>query len=258
MASDAHCHPFDLSRVFPDAEDERRRLGVSAAASAWGDEDFAYNEALARNAPENAPIALCFACHPQLPAVSSSRIDDSLLLLERLLKEKRLAAIGECGFDLFDAAYKATEKTQAALFQAHVEAALKYDMPLVLHARRAMHRIFEYKSALKKIRGVVFHSFSGTEGEAAALLRAGINAFFSFGTAILLNHKRAAACVSTLPLERLLFETDAPYMPLRGQSFSHYADLDRILDEAAALRALPRTALEAAADWNFARVFWGG
>jgi TatD DNase family protein len=250
MLTDAHCHPFDLEKVFPAAEETRRRLGVVCAASASGTEEFAYHEELARKAKaENAAAVLaCFALHPQLPVffassndgekkrVTAAELQDGLALLEKLAKEGRLAAIGETGFDLYNAAFRETEKIQDDLFAAHLEAALCYDLPLVLHVRRAMHKVFAHIRSLKKCKSVIFHSWPGTAGEGESLLKKGVNAYFSFGTTILLNHREAMRCCAAFPVTRLLTETDAPYQPLRGKEFSSWEDLPRVIEAAAALR----------------------
>jgi len=239
MLTDAHCHPFDLAEHFPAAEDQRRQLGVMCAASATTAEEFAYCERLSFQARDDnaAPLLPCFAVHPQMPAVSGlSVFDEQLALLNALAAEGRLAAIGETGFDLFNAEYRETEKIQDDLFAAHLETALRRDLPLVIHARRAMHKIFVHSSALKKCRAVVFHSWPGTAGEGEALLRRGINAFFSFGNTIMLNHRDAIRCCAAFPANRLLTETDAPFQPPRGMQFSSYADISRILEAAATLR----------------------
>jgi TatD DNase family protein len=158
------------------------------------------------------------------------------MLLENLAAEGRLAAVGETGFDLFNAAFRETEKIQGELFAVHLETALRYDLPLVIHVRRAMHKIFAHSRELKKCRAVVFHSWPGTAGEGEALLRRGINVYFSFGNAIMLNHREMIRCCAVFPANRLLTETDAPFQPLRGKNFSCYADLVRILETIATLR----------------------
>jgi TatD DNase family protein len=264
MLADAHCHPFDLAEHFPAAEDQRRQLGVMCAASATTAEEFAYGERLSREARDRnaAPLLPCFAVHPQMPAVSQlSVFNEQLTLLNTLAAEKRLAAIGETGFDLFNGAYRETEKIQDDLFAAHLETALRCDLPLVIHARRAMHKIFAHSSALKKCRAVVFHSWSGTAGEGESLLKRGINAFFSFGNVIMLNHREAIHCCAAFPANRLLTETDAPFQPPRGKEFSTYADMSRILETAAALRREAGTEgataqeLEAIIERNFRAAF---
>ncbi|MDR1858587.1 MAG: TatD family hydrolase [Treponema sp.] len=237
MLADAHCHPFDLAACFPAAEGERRRLGVVCAASATTMEEFEYCEELSRQAGEQAPLLPCFAVHPQLPMSSEQlAMSNGLKVLDVLAGQGRLTAVGETGFDLYNAAFRETEAVQDELFAAHLEAALCYDLPLVIHVRRAMHKIFAHAPALKRCRAVVFHSWPGTAGEGDALLRRGINAFFSFGTTIMLNHREAMRCCAAFPASRLLAETDAPFQPLRGREFSSYADLVAVLETMASLR----------------------
>jgi TatD DNase family protein len=106
---------------------------------------------------------------------------------------------------------------------------------------------------------VVFHSYSGTAGEGEALLRRGINAYFSFGAAITTNHREAMRACAVLPPDHLLTETDAPYQPRRGTGFSRWADIPATLRAMAALRSAPEPvnpkALEAAIDENWQKVF---
>jgi TatD DNase family protein len=251
-------------------EQERRRLAVSAAASACDLEEFTHNEKLAHNAKvENAaPLLLCFGVHPQLPAVkianggrfTENDLNDSLEILRKLAEKSKLSAVGECGFDLYNAAFKETEKTQDALFSAHLEIAINYGLPVVLHVRRSMHKIFAAVKTLSKCKAVIFHSWSGTLEEAKSLLRHGINAYFSFGNTIMLNHKQAIQCCSLLPVERLLTETDAPFQPRRGEKYSVWADLPLILKTASNLRSeagnrIDVNELEARIEMNFRTVF---
>jgi TatD DNase family protein len=288
MLTDAHCHPWDLAGVFPGAEDELCRLKVFCATSALNREDFSYHESLVRK--KGLPLVLCFAVHPQFPALEIRQVltrqegsifegtapplgtagaspqgsrfsfRDSLALLETLAAEGRLDAVGETGFDLYNEAYRATEKIQDELFAVHRETALAKGLPLVLHVRRAMHKIFALSGDLKKLPALIFHSYSGTVNEALALLRRGINAYFSFGAAITKNHKEAQRCCALLPADRILLETDAPYQPLQGASFSHWDDLPVILAAAARLReeagntASPES-LEAVLEANFFAAF---
>jgi TatD DNase family protein len=249
MLTDAHCHPFDLNKLAGGAEEERQRLGVCCAASATDWAEFAYHEELGRQA-KNAgapPMLPCFALHPQLPAYNQERgsgiaLQAGLETLEILARTGRLCAVGETGFDLFNPACRQTEQIQDELFAAHLDTALAHDLPLVLHIRRAMHKVFRHTKALKKCRAVIFHSWSGTAGEGEALLKRGVNAYFSFGTTILLNHREAMRCCAFFPAARLLTETDAPYQPPRGKEFSSWGDLPGIIAAAAALRLRAGTA----------------
>jgi TatD DNase family protein len=251
-------------------------MGAACAASAAGEGEFALHEEMARNAAASGgpPMLLCFAVHPQLPhcagegdagdGTKTGAVRDFRPLLETLhtlAAAGRLDAVGETGFDLYDAAFRETEAVQETLFAVHVETALARDLPLVLHVRRGMHKIFARTGTLRRCRALIFHSWPGTLGEGEALLRRGINAFFSFGAAICLNHREARRCCALFPGDRLLTETDAPYQPLRGKPWSSWADLPAILGEAAALRREAGSPggdpaeLEKLAEENFRRAF---
>jgi len=276
--TDAHCHPRDLLLYLKNAEEERRETGTAAAASSWNLEEFEYHEGLARKAEvDGAPrLFCCFALHPQLSADSqfyaNTQIDGGFKkggftaeagfeLLRSLAAQGRVDAVGETGFDLFDDKYRAGEKLQEEMFVSHLETALKYDLPVIIHARKAMHKLFPYAEKLKKLPAIVFHSWPGTKGEGEAWLKKGVNAFFSFGSVVLKNHKDAMASAACFPAERILLETDAPYQPLRGKSFSSYGDLKATLAGIAALRKEAGSSfagheeLEQATTGNFFRVF---
>jgi TatD DNase family protein len=182
-------------------------------------------------------------------------------LLEGLAAAGRLAAVGEAGFDLYGPEFRETEKLQDQIFAVHLDTALRHGLPLLIHARRAMHKVFAQTPSLKKLPAVIFHSWPGTLGEGEALMRRGLNVYFSFGAVILLNHREAQRCCARFPGERLLTETDAPYQPLRGRDFSRPADLPLILGRMAELRREAgngtgdREELEALTERNFRRAF---
>jgi TatD DNase family protein len=110
-----------------------------------------------------------------------------------------------------------------------------------------MHKIFDAAKGLAKCKTVIFHSWSGTLEEGLSLLRRGVNAYFSFGNTVMLNHKQAIRCCSLFPAERLLTETDAPFQPQRGKEFSSWEDLPLIIETIARLRR------EAGSDINDAK-----
>ena len=292
MLTDAHCHPSDLSSFFPEFEEERRCLGVLAAASACMKSEYAQYYELSRNAVLNnsVPFFVCMGIHPQIFKIKNEQLTknneqrtmdkeqitinneqfmegyekfdfcDLMETLELLASEKQIAAVGECGFDLFNNAFRETEALQERFFLPQIEIAIRHELPVVLHVRRAIHRIFSFSNLLAKCKAVVFHSWPGTFEEAEALLRKGINAYFSFGNTILLNHKQAIRSCALLPPDRLLTETDAPYQPRRGHFFSQWSDLPLILESASALRIeagnkISINDLENQIEINFRKVF---
>jgi TatD DNase family protein len=272
MLSDAHCHPHDLLALFPSAEEQRKTVkgfngenGVRCAANALNKEQFEYNEKIFL-APRDSGLpdmVLCYAVHPQLPAYYAGenaedgelKVREGLELLRTFAEEGRLGAVGETGFDFYDEKFRAAEKMQEELFAAHIETALEYELPVVLHVRKAMHKVFARVKELKKCRSVIFHSWPGTKGEGEALLRKGVNAYFSFGTAIRLNHKEAMRCCASFPAERILTETDAPYQGLRGKPFSSWDDIPGILETASELRGEKKEHLERVIEKNFLSAF---
>jgi TatD DNase family protein len=207
------------------------------------------------------PLFCCFALHPQLSGEKKDFMSRGIELLFSLAVESRLDAVGETGFDLYDEKFKAAENVQDELFVSHLETALYWNLPMVLHLRRSMHKVFPFAQQLKKLPVVVFHSWPGTRDEAEAMLKKGINAYFSFGTAVLKNHKEAMASVSILPADRLLLETDAPYQPLKEKEFSTWRDLSQICSCIANLRkeagspCANTEELEAQTTANFFQVF---
>jgi TatD DNase family protein len=239
-------------------------------------EEFSYIESLAGKAANGkaangkaangtAAILPCFAVHPQSPAlaaaggnkITENAINESLETLHQLAAAGRIAAVGECGFDLYDAQFRETEAAQGRIFAVHLELALRYGLPLVIHARRAMHKVFAAAAALKKCKAVIFHSWPGALDEGLSLLRRGVNAYFSFGNVIRLNHKQAMRCCALFPADRVLTETDAPFQAPKGRDFSHWADLPGIIEAAAALRSEAASAeeLEAQIEANFRAAF---
>jgi TatD DNase family protein len=257
---------MSLAERFPRAEEERRNLGVICAASSTTEAEFRYHEGLARGALADGAAAVlpCFAVHPQMPRPGDApgRYGPLLELLENLAAGGRIRAVGEAGFDLYGPEFRAAEETQDLLFSSQLEIARLYGLPLVLHVRRAMHKVFARARELKKLPAVIFHSWPGTAGEGEALIRGGLNVYFSFGTALLLNHKEARRCCARFPPRRLLVETDAPYQPPRGRDFSRWADLGPVLRGMAELRREGGSAgdpgagdLERIIDGNFRRAF---
>jgi TatD DNase family protein len=229
---------MDLLEYQKDAENGRRETKTAAAASSCTREQFEYHEELKKKAKADgaAPLFCCFALHPHLSEDINYSYTSEIELLFSLAAEGRLDAVGETGFDLYNESFKAGEKIQDEMFAYHLEISIRYGLPMIIHVRRAMHKIFPFTASLKKLPAVIFHSWPGTKEEAEALLKKGINTYFSFGSVVLKNHRKAMSSAAHLPAERMLLETDAPYQPLYGNDFSSWRDLAVICRGIAALR----------------------
>ena len=179
-----------------------------------------------------------------------------LSYLESLLSEKKIIAIGECGFDFFTPEFKATATEQEIVFKEQLRLAQKYGVPLLLHLRKSIEKIFSYSGKLKKLPSVIFHSFPGTFREADSLKKHGINAFFSFGKPILNGKKSAIECARKLPLQNLLFETDAPYQTLKGEKETLPGDIKKVYQRACELRKISLEEMTESILENFMRAYF--
>ena len=199
-----------------------------------------------------------YGFHPQIvtPSYLKNDFPTELSYLENLLSEKKIVAIGECGFDFFTPEFKATAKEQEIVFNEQLKLAQKYGVPLVLHLRKSIEKIFSYSGELKKLPSVIFHSFPGTFREADSLKKRGINAFFSFGKPILNGKKSAIACVEKLPLQNLLFETDAPYQTLKGEKETLPGDIKKAYQRACELRKISLEEMTESILENFMRAYF--
>lgn len=182
-------------------------------------------------------------------AVEKESGEPPLCWLERLLKENadEVAAVGECGIDLYTPRLKELLPIQLKVFEAQIELAARYEKPLVIHCRRSIQYFFKYAPRMKKLPAVIFHAFPGTFAECESLLRAGINAYFSFGGVLLRGGKKAVECVAKLPEDRLLLETDD-----NECAASMIAD---VFAAAADIRGVPVEELYKACERNFCRAY---
>lgn len=198
-----------------------------------------------------------FGIHPQAvnPSYMEHQFAHDLAFLERLLEEQKIVAVGECGFDFFTSEYKSTAREQGTAFEKQLFLSIKYSVPIVLHLRKSIEKIFTYTRELKKLPAVIFHSFPGTLREAQSLSNHGLNAFFSFGKPLLNGKKSAIDCVKNLPLEKLLLETDAPYQTLKGEIATRPEEIRRVYEKAAELRDMGAEELCAVLEGNFRRAY---
>lgn len=148
------------------------------------------------------------------PSECKNMTDDDLLSLEKWLSDKKCVALGEIGLDYY---YEGPEKeVQRHWFEKQCLLAKKLDKPVIIHDRDAHEECFEM---VKKCgnRGV-FHCFSSSAEMAKRLLDIGFYISFT-GVLTFKNAKKTVEAAAAVPLDRILIETDCPYMspePLRG------------------------------------------
>ena len=217
---DAHFHYAVCKNhgiELPVFDDDIEWKGISCAHSK---EEFE----IQKSAPDS--VIQSYGMHPQ--NAENENIKESSDFLEELLSKNLISFIGEAGFDYFTSEFKDSADLQEEIFNIQLDLALKYNKPLVIHCRKANHKLFEYSKQLKKLPEVLFHSFMGPPVEARSLLGRGINGYFSFGKQLLNGNKKAIACVKELPPERVLAETDAPFQYLKGEYYTDLKDIIRV------------------------------
>lgn len=191
-----------------------------------------------------------YGLHPMyLSEHQSTHLDE----LARWITQEKPVAVGECGLDFYVEGLDRTRQTD--FFLAHLQLAQQAQLPVIIHARRAVEEVIQQVRQVPGSRGVV-HSFSGSLPQAHRLLDLGF--YLSFGGPI--TYPRAnklRTLVQALPLERILLETDSPDQPLvthRGMR-NEPAFLPEILQTMAELRSQDPAEIAAVTTQNALTLF---
>lgn len=248
MLTDAHIHLFDLD-VLSRGQSALPPL-VMACASAHARDEFIWQENVARERNRTAPrVALSFGIHPQKPEM------DGIAFLESLVADARVSAVGECGFDLFTKGFAQTLADQKIAWDAQVSIAEQSGLPLVVHCRKALHLVFADTARLRRLRAVVFHGWPGSAREADSMLSRGVNAFFCAGKSLLRGDRSLVETLRAIPPNRVLTETDAPYMKSTGEEWTDPRSVAEITALAAEISGVAPDAFEALVEASFRAVF---
>lgn len=187
--------------------------------------------------------------HPENADSVASGYIDSLRLLAQ---SEKVVAIGEIGLDYHYEGYD--KASQIELFTSSVELANELSLPVIVHCRDAVGDCMEILKRLKP-KGVM-HCYSGSPETARELLDLGMYIGFT-GAITFKNAKKAAEVLKILPLDRLLLETDCPYMapePLRGKRCDS-SMIRFTAQRAAEIMGVESDELLAATEENAVRVF---
>ncbi|PPU76323.1 DNAase [Xanthomonas cucurbitae] len=169
------------------------------------------------------------------------------------IARERACAIGECGLDFYLDGLDV--QAQRDYFDGQLRLAKRFDLPLIVHARRATEEVIARIKAVGGLRGVV-HSFAGSPEQARQLWTLD----FMIGLGGPVTYPRAnrlRRLVATMPLQHLLLETDAPDQPdasIRGQR-NEPAQLRTVLDCIAQLRGEDAAVIAAQTTANARRLF---
>jgi len=250
MLVDSHCH-LDASEFDPDRAtviERARAAGVQAqvvpavTAASWPK---------LREVCQQAPgLYPAYGLHPMFLAEHRPGHLDQL---RDWIERERPCAIGECGLDFFVDGLDA--QAQQDYFIGQLKLARDFDLPVIVHARRAVDAVIAAIRRIGGLRGVV-HSFPGSPEQAAQLAKLG----FLLGLGGPLTYERAQRLqrlVRDMPLQQLLLETDAPDQPdagIRGER-NEPARLSVIARHVAALRGTDVETVARATSENARRLF---
>jgi TatD DNase family protein len=224
-------------------------VGVLGVVQAGGDIDSSRWSAWA--AASHPRVLAAVAIHPnEAPAYEEAgELDAAIDVIDALAAEPRVRAIGETGLDFFrteESGFAAQHRS----FEAHIALAKKHGIAMQIHDRDAHDAVLETLERVGAPDKTVFHCFSGDE--AMARIAADRGYYLSFaGNVTFKNAQNLRDAVRVIPRERILVETDAPFLtpvPYRGRPNAPYlvpvtmryladelgADLDELCAQVAA------------------------
>jgi TatD DNase family protein len=252
---DAHVHLDRLSD--PDkALDRARKAGVQGfLLPSVGPETWNAQSSLARKHPD---VHLAFGLHPWYAArqTTEARVRDLGALRKRIGKEKPVA-LGEMGLDHHPHFETSTHDAQEKAFAAQLAMAHLFDLPVVLHVVRAHGACIDLlrEMGVPPAGGMV-HSFSGSKESAMVYVALGLHISFS-GSLTQPGARKAREAAQTVPLDRIVLETDAPdQLPhLREADQNEPAFLRDIVQCLAELRQLKAVDVAAQTEQNARKLF---
>ena len=231
---DTHCH-LDA------AEFDADREAVHAAARAAGVETIVVPavevSAFARTRETVLRYPGCVAAYGIHPLYVMQAADNDLAALRQWLLAERPVAVGEIGLDLY--VTDIDPARQEHFFVEQLRLARDFDLPVLLHVRRAVDAVLKQLRRFK-VRGGIAHAFNGSRQQADEFIKLGFALGFG-GAMTYAGSTRIRELARHLPLEAIVLETDAPDIPpawLNG-SRNTPAELPRIAAVLAELRELP-------------------
>ena len=178
---------------------------------------------------------------------------ESMARIRAMASEPKVVAIGEVGLDYYwDTEHKALQRE---MFERQLCLAIERSLPVIVHDREAHADCLELVSCYPEARGV-FHCFSGSPEMARELLGRGWYLGFD-GPVTYKNNKKAARVLEVTPPERILVETDSPYMapePVRGRR-NDSTNLPHIIERIAEIKGVSPEEMERITRENGRRLF---
>lgn len=211
---DAHAH-YDDEKYDEDRDEiinSQFQNGVIAIVNASS--DLESSKASFELAKKYNKIYAVVGCHPH---EADGFSEDDIEVYKEMLKNDKVVGVGECGLDYY---YDLSDRdVQKRVFHRMIEFSDENNEPLVIHSRDAVEDTLTMLRSLRHGEKTLIHCFTGAKEVAREYLNLGY--FLSIGGAVTFkNARHVVESVEYAPLDRLLLETDAPYMtpvPYRGK-----------------------------------------
>ena len=212
---DSHCH-LDHEPLISDLENiilRSKKVGIQKLLTICT--TLKSFENILKIIEKDKMIYGTFGIHPH---ESEKDIVSNDLIIKKISENKKIIGIGESGLDFF---YNHSNKTrQIESFEEHIQASVELSLPLIVHSRNAEEETFNTLNNFKsKKPKILMHCFTGTKSFADKLLT--LDSFFSAsGIITFKNSLDLQKTFEILPLEKLLIETDSPFLapvPNRGK-----------------------------------------
>lgn len=237
---DSHCHLADtgFAEDLPDVVARAKAAGVERAMCILAAGDAEESAAAVRVRELWPGIKVAVGVHPHEAGTWPGRAEESAELVRKALVKEKADALGEIGLDYhYDFS---PPKIQQGVFSAQLTVAKTLGLPVVIHTREATLDTFDIIKRVGKgsIRGI-FHCFSGDVAMARTALDLGFYISIS-GIITFPKAQEIAEVAGFVPADRLLIETDAPYLapaPARGRR-NEPAFVTRVLEVVAGLRRM--------------------
>lgn len=247
---DTHAH-YDSGKFNADRDEVLRAVHDSGVALVVdpGDSGVTSERAVAL-AQAHDFVYAAVGWHPE---EADSWTDSSLAHIRALAAQPKVCAIGEIGLDYYwDASTKAK---QERMFRAQLELALELDLPVIVHDRDAHGDSLRIVCDYPQLRGV-FHCYSGSVEMARELLRRGWYLGFD-GPITYKNARKALEVLQMCPLERMVIETDSPYLTpvLNRGKRNDSSNLKYVIDKIAEVKGVSASEVERATFENGKKLY---
>lgn len=208
---DTHCHLYDEAFDHDREACIRRALEAGVQKILLPNIDSASAPSMLRLARGQPSLFRWMAgLHPCSVPDERDQLEKELRLVEDMLASGEAIAVGEIGIDLHWRTDNLELQKKVFVRQCHL--AIKYGLPVSIHSRNAIHEVLDLLSLpeLENLKGVM-HCFTGNLQQAQRAVE--LNFFLGVGGVLTYKNSNLREILPQLPLDRLVLETDAPYLP---------------------------------------------